>query len=177
MQRTVIFVVAVVAAVWAKASVAQPPSPNSRGEAWASANEPARGSFATKTKDLARPGSDNLDPVSPTGTRWPAGSEGPRFGSGLEDDAPIRAPNVFLQSGMEGLTSTRRNQSSTAVVRYGSGLEDDAPIRSSTPLYQSGLDNSSTARATLLRVVTRFGSGLEKDAPAREPSVFHQSGF
>ena len=47
-----------------------------------------------------------------------------RFGSGLEDDARVRAPNMLLESGLEGLASKATPSRAAPADRFGSGLED-----------------------------------------------------
>ncbi len=165
----VLFVLAVVATGWAQSAVRSAPA-NEWGEPWL-------------LEDSAPPLPSKPE-VGTTSTRrtvappLTGGNDWHRFGSGLEDDAPLLAPNVFHQSGLEGLTSAQSTPPSASDIRFGSGLEDDAPARSPSIFHQSGLEGLIPIRAAHPNAAgLRFGSGLEDDAPLRSPSIFHQSGL
>jgi hypothetical protein len=177
MQREMILVVALVAAGWSRASAAQPTPSDKRGEPWLLEDLAGRLPSASDESNLEGLASRDRVKAIPTGTPWPVAESSPRFGSGLEDNAPVRTPNVFLQSGLEGITSAHIDRSRASGIRFGSGLEEDTLTGTPDVFVQSGLEELTSTRVARSPRVARFGSGLEDDAPVRTPSVFHQSGL
>lgn len=101
-----------------------------------------------------------------------------RYGSGLEADAPVGAPDILLCSRLEDGSLTQAATEKAVVLRFGSGLEGDAPAGPPNILLCLGLEDGSLAQAALAKAaVLQFGSGLESDAPARAPNVLLESGL
>ena len=101
-----------------------------------------------------------------------------RFGSGLEDDAPIWKPNVFLQSGLETQRVIKASLQATPFDRFGSGLDDDTTTQSDNTIRQLGIDKPPIINATTSTLSNvRFGSGLEKNAPPIRRKMIHIPGF
>jgi hypothetical protein len=178
MQRDLIFVIAVVAAGWARVTVAQSSPSHVMGEPWLFEGRAAQSPSDVADRRLDGLSSPTKDPATTTLTRAAFGGNWVRFGSGLSDDDPVRSPDVFQQSGLEGLTAVGGTHLSAGVGRFGSGLEEDAPVGFPDVFLQSGLEGLTAVRAAQSSAkVARFGSGLEDEAPARSPSVLHQSGL
>lgn len=177
MQRALIVVVAIVAAGWVQASAAQPNPSRSSGEGWLPVGPSAEPSSADESTAHPAKAKRSTGLAAATATRWPSATEAPRFGSGLEDDAPVRAPNVFLLSGLEGMACMSANPPRTLALRIGSGLEEGAPIRPPNVFLQSGLEETAEIRTAYRSRAARFGSGLEDGEPHRARNVFYESGL
>jgi hypothetical protein len=152
MRRALILVIAIVAAGWARAVAAQSGMFDVTGESW-----------LPETSTMLPPAATSAEVQHEgraIGTQWPSAIQGPPFGSGLEEGAPSRTPNVFLQSGLEGLTTARTIHARSSAWRFGSGLEDDAPTRDPSVFLQSGLEGLSANTPVRHPRIARFGSGL-----------------
>jgi hypothetical protein len=101
-----------------------------------------------------------------------------RYGSGLEDDAPVGASDPLQQSGLEDSLLHQAALARVAVLQYGSGLENDATVGVPNILLQSGLEESVLCQTAPVRAaVLHYGSGLEDGAPVRAPDILLESGL
>lgn len=195
MQRALVLVVAFGVAAWVRAIAAQSLSPSRDGEQWLAQEDGAPLRRLDGARIPTESATDAARTAGVTGTAWVTEGDVPRrgatveevdlgyraavrFGSGLEDDAPARAPSVFMQSGLEPSKHRAATLSRSGATRFGSGLEEDAPVRTRNVFLLSGLEADAAPRRLPARsAVVRFGSGLEEDAHVRATSVFYEAGF
>lgn len=130
---------------------------------------PTRASSALERSASATPVARFPDEDTPLSARV---SSTARYGSGLEDDAPICAWSVLL--GSEGRSIQHVALARSVLLRFGSGLDGDSPVcvPNTTP-GTNGMRQAELAKSVWLR----FGSGLENDAPTRGPSGFSRFGL